>query len=50
MICASIYRPPNQTNFYSILDTVGSSRNQFHEFETILLGDFNTNELGSNTC
>ena len=50
IICASIYRPPNQTNFYSILDSVCASSNQFHEFEAILLGNCNTNVLGNNTC
>ena len=35
IVCASIYRTPNQNNCYSILDIVCSSSNQFHYFETI---------------
>ena len=42
ILCGVIYRPPHQTNFYSILDSVCSSTSHFSEYETILLGDFNT--------
>lgn len=42
ILCGVIYRPPKQTNFYSILDTVCASSSHFSEHETILLGDFNT--------
>ena len=42
ILCGVIYRPPNQSNFYNILDSVCSSSSHFSEYETILLGDFNT--------
>ena len=37
-----IYRPPSQQNFYTILDVVCSSSSDFLQYETFLLGDFNT--------
>ena len=42
ILCGVIYRPPHQTKFYSILDSVCSSTSHFSEYETVLLGDFNT--------
>lgn len=41
------YRPPTQQDFYSILDFVFSSSNDFLQYETILLGDLNTDVLCS---
>jgi len=41
------YRPLTQQDFYSILDVVFSSSNDFLQYETILLGDMNTYVLCS---
>ena len=42
ILCGVIYRPPKQSDLYSVLDSVCSSSSHFNEYETILLGDFNT--------
>ena len=50
ILCGSLYRPPSQHNFYSVLDSVCSSNNDFTELETILLGDFNTDVSSEQSC
>ena len=50
ILCGVIYRPPNQSKFYDLLDRVCSSSVNFCEYETILLGDFNTNVSCSSVC
>ena len=50
ILCASIYRPPKQSDFNNILDGVCSSCIHFTELGTILLGDFNTNVLSMKSC
>ena len=42
-----VYRPPNQMNFYDLLENVISSCDRFFDIESIILGDFNTNVSGS---
>lgn len=37
-----VYRPPKQTNFYDILESVLLSCSSFNTHESIVLGDFNT--------
>ena len=48
ILCASIYRPPKQSDFYNILH--GVCFLCIHFTETILLGDFNTNVLSVKSC
>ena len=50
ILCGVIYRPPKQSNFYNILESVCSSSSYFSECETVLLGDFNTDVCKSTPC
>jgi hypothetical protein len=50
ILCGALYRPPKQMNFYSILETVCSSSVHFLEYETILMGDMNTNISSLKKC
>ena len=46
ILTAVVYRPPNQMNFYDLLENVISSCDRFFDIETIIFGDFNTNVTG----
>lgn len=48
ILCGALYRPPSQSNFYSVLETVCSSTTDFSSLETVILGDLNTNVCKSN--
>ena len=48
ILCGVLYRPPNQMNFYELLENLFTSNSHFNEYETLMLGDFNTNV--SKTC
>ena len=43
ILCGVLYRPPKQHNFYQVLESLCSTASNFDEYETLLLGDFNTN-------
>ena len=38
-----LYRPPKQSNFYSLLEEKCTNGVRFCDLETIIMGDFNTN-------
>ena len=37
------YRPPKQMEFYELLEKLCDNGNSFVKYETVILGDFNTN-------
>ena len=45
-----LYRPPTQSAFYDILETVLQYCQNFNEQESIFLGDFNTNVSSKSKC
>jgi hypothetical protein len=45
ILVGACYRPPDQNNFYSILEDVCSNNNGFLNAEVIITGDLNTNVL-----
>lgn len=49
ILCGVIYRPPKQTDFYNILETVLLSCSSFNSQENVILGDFNTNVSKTST-
>ena len=48
ILCGVIYRPPKQSQFYQLLESVCSSSIHFSSMETVILGDFNTDVSKSN--
>ena len=42
IVCGVVYRPPQQTDFYELLESVGLETSFFDETECVVLGDFNT--------
>ena len=49
-LCGVLYRPPKQTNFHEMLETVFSNCSSDNSNESILLGDFNTNWTSTSKC
>lgn len=45
ILCGCLYRPPQQHDFYNVLDNICASSGHLQEYETVLLGDFNTDVL-----
>lgn len=50
IVCGVVYRPPHQTDFYELLESVCLATSYFNERECVVLGDFNTNVSGSKKC
>lgn len=50
ILCGVLYRPPKQTNFYDILESIFLSIPSLNESETVILGDFNTNCSSTGSC
>ena len=45
-----MYRPPDQTNFYELFESLCLDSALFNERECVVLGDLNTNMLGNRRC
>lgn len=50
IVCGVVYRPPHQTDFYELLESLCLATSYFNERECVVLGDFNTNVSGSKKC
>ena len=50
IVCGVVYRPPDQTNFYELFESLCLDSALFDERECVVLGDLNTNMLGNRRC
>lgn len=50
ILCGVVYRPPQQCNFYNLLEDLCLAHSEFIENECIILGDFNTDVSKSRRC
>ena len=50
IVCGVVYRPPDQTKFYELFESVCLDSSLFDERECIVLGDLMTNVSGNRRC